>query len=290
MIALTGAYYGLVGVVVAMFALSTDGATRESINDEVFPSEPALENQAPDYRIANALEQVRELSPDGELIYMIVHDANSENRFMEFYLRQPGLLAWSENYRFDTAGNYLGTAGYTEGAPAQQILYSVYRVHFGNFAGLFTKLLYVILGMSLTIVSATGINIWLEKRKYRDGLNLIWPGIVWGMPLAVVVASTTQVIFHLPSAAIFWGGMVVAMTAGLFIRDEIIYRRYLKLMTAAALLILVIVYCIRFGSAALSPAGLSLSLPLLAIALALYFTANGVSRKIEAVKLVAEEA
>lgn len=268
MIGLTGAYYGLVLLLVGMFALSMEGETAESISAAVFPAEPALENQAPVYGVARALDTVRELSPDGQLLYMLIHDADTENRFMEFYLQQPGLLAWSENYRFDTDGNYLDTAGYTEGPAARQILYSVYRIHFGHFGGFITKLLYVILGLSLTVVSATGINIWLEKRKYRDALNLIWPGVVWGMPLAVTVASFTQVIWHLPSTAVFWGALIVTMTAGLFMadRDEVRYKRALQRATAALLVLLVAAYAIKFGSAALSAAGLPVLLVLLAIA------------------------
>ena len=268
MIGLTGAYYGFVLLLVGMFALSMDGETPESISETVFPAEPALVNQAPVYGVARALETVRELSPDGKLLYMLIHDADTENRFMEFYVQQPGLLAWSENYRFDTSGNYLDTAGYTQGAPAQQVLYSVYRIHFGHFGGLITKLLYVVLGLSLTVVSATGINIWLEKRKYRDALNLIWPGVVWGMPLAVVVAAFTQVIWHLPSTAIFWGGLLVTMTAGLFVpdRDEMKYKQLLQRLTAGALLVLVTGYSIKYGSAALSAAGLPGLLVLVAVA------------------------
>ena len=266
MIALTGAYYGLVSVIIFVFAASMDGETGASITEKAFPAEPVLENQLADYRVADALEQVRELSPDGKLIYMIVHDADTENRFMEFYVQQPGLLAWSENYRFDTRGNYLGEAGYTTGDAARQVVYSVYRIHFGNFDGLIAKLFYIVLGLSLTIVSATGINIWLEKRKYRDALNVIWPGIVWGMPFVVVVACTTQLIFHIPSAPIFWGGLLATMMAGLFVRDELIYKRYLQMLTVVALVTLILAYMVKFGGAALSPAGLSGLLVLLAIA------------------------
>lgn len=265
MIALTGAYYGLALIVVTVFSLSL-GESVDSINEQIFPAEPALENQAPVYQVAKALQQVRELSPDGKLLYLIVHDANSENRFMEFYVQKPGLLAWSENYRFDTSGNYLDTAGYTEGPVARQMLYSVYRIHFGNFAGLMTKLFYVVLGLSLTIVSATGINIWLEKRKYRDALNLIWPGVVWGTPLAMVLASFTQVIWHLPSMPVFWGVMVVTMTAGLFLRDELAWKQVLKALTGFALLMLVVAYTLRFGSAAWSPAAWPISLALTGMA------------------------
>lgn len=273
MIALTGAYYGLVLIVVGMFALSMNGESVDSINEQVFPPEPSLENQAPVYQIASALEQVQQLSPDGRLLYMIVHDADTDKRFMEFYVQQPGLLAWSENYRFDTSGNYLDTAGYTQGPIARQLLYSVYRIHFGNFDGILTKLFYVVLGLSLTVVSATGINIWLEKRKYRDALNVVWPGVVWGMPLALAFASFTQLIVQIPSTAVFWGAMVATMTAGVFLQDEHKYKRSLQAMTGLVLLVLVMAYALRFGSAVLSPAGLPISLVLLAIALGFLFVA-----------------
>jgi len=266
MIAMTGAYYGLVLLVVAMFAFAMEGETVESITAKAYPPEPVLVNQSANYQIARAVDQVRELAPDGKLLYMIVHDAGSDSRFMEFYIQKPGLLAWSENYRFDTSGNYLDTAGYTEGPVMQQLLYSVYRIHFGNFSGLITKLCYMILGLSLTVVSATGINIWLEKRKYRDALNLIWPGVVWGTPLALAVASFTQVVLQLASAPIFWGVMVVTMTAGIFLGEELRYKRILQSLTAAALLILVMAYSLRFGAAAFSAAGLPISFVLLVIA------------------------
>ena len=271
MIAMTGAYYGLVMLVVAMFAFSMEGESVESITAKVFPPEPVLTHQAPSYEIAKAVEQVRELSPDGNLLYMIVHDANSDGRFMEFYVQQPGLLAWSENYRFDSSGRYLDTAGYTTGPAAQQILYSVFRIHFGNFAGLLTKLCYVALGLALTVVSATGINVWLAKRKYRDALNLIWPGVVWGTPLALSVASSTQLIWHLPSIAVFWGVLVLAMSAGLLFKDEQRYQYWLQSLTGFVLLFLVAAYMLKFGSAAISAAGLPVSVVLVVMAGGLMF-------------------
>lgn len=287
MIALTGAYVGLVSLVVWLFAASIDGATVESVTEATWPAEPMLENQAPVYGVAQALEQVRELSPEGSrLLYLIVHDAPTENRFMEFYVQQPGMLAWSENYRFDTAGNYLGTAGYTEGG-ATQVMYSVYRLHFGHFGGFLTKLFYVVLGLSLTVVSATGINIWLEKRKYRDALNLMWPGVVWGMPLSLTVAVFVQVVLQLPAAPVFWSGLLLTMTAGLFLRDEVLYKRRLQLSTAVALLALVLAYTLKFGTAALSVAGLPLSLVLVGIAAGLLFAARG-RHRVAPGKLLAE--
>jgi hypothetical protein len=60
----------------------------------------------------------------------------------------------------------------------------------------------------------------------------------------------------------------------LFVRDEVQCKRYLQIGTASALLALVLAYCLKFGSAAFSAAGLPLSLVLVALALWLLFTAR----------------
>lgn len=58
----------------------------------------------------------------------------------------------------------------------KQVVYSMYYLHFGHFGGFAVKLIYTILGLALTVVSVTGINIWLARRRHRDALNDLWRG------------------------------------------------------------------------------------------------------------------
>src|SRR5690606_12905872 len=120
-------------------------------------------------------------------------------------------------------------------------------------------------------VSATGINIWLEKRKYRDALNVIWPGLVWGTPLTLALAAFAQVILQLPAAPVYWGGLVLAMTTGLFLHDEHRYTRQLKVMTAIVIVLLGLAESLKVGRAACSPAGLPVSRVLVSLALGFLF-------------------
>ena len=172
---------------------------------EVFGKEPDLDGQVGRLSIASALDQIKNLSPAGTPLFMVLHDAGSEKQFMEFFVQQPRKLIYSENYQFDIQGNFLGSSGFIDGSPGKQTIYSMYRLHFGHYLGLSIKLLYGILGLALTVVSVSGINIWLAKRKTRDLLNPLWAGFVWGLPLSLTLAAITQVLWRIPSMQPFFG-------------------------------------------------------------------------------------
>ncbi len=111
---------------------------------------------------------------------------------------QPGRLIWAEYYRFDANGSYVGRSDYSDGPVGRQVIYSSYRIHFGNFGGVPVKILYALLGLSLTVISVTGINIWLARRKTRDYLNDLWIGSVWGAPAALALTAVTEILLNIP--------------------------------------------------------------------------------------------
>lgn len=266
MIAITGTFYGFFMIFISIYTQSIDGVTQQEVIDEFYTPEPVLENQTGYIYVQKALEKIDQLSPDGTMLFMIVHDANTENRFMEFFVQQPRRLIYSENYRFDMSGNYLGKAGYSDGETAKQLLYSVYRIHFGHFGGMTTKILFVILGLSLTIVSVSGINIWLEKRKCRDKINLLWAGFVWGAPLAFSIAAITQAMFHIASVVIFWGGLLLATLFGLILKDELLIKQKLQMATACTLLTLLVIFSFKHARYTLAPSAIMINLTVFLIA------------------------
>src|SRR5690606_28373163 len=148
--------------------------------ESVFGEEPALQQETQYASVASALQQLPELAPEGIPLYMTMHGAGTPGQFMEFSALHPGRLIYAENYQFDTQGNYLGKAGFSDGETGKQVIYSVYRLHFGHFGGLPIKLLYGVLGLALSVVSATGINIWLERRTRSAWIKLEWQGYVLG--------------------------------------------------------------------------------------------------------------
>jgi uncharacterized iron-regulated membrane protein len=272
MIAVTGAYFGLVMLILAV-AAAAGGHSREALVESVFGAEPELEQREKTVAVARALNTLDEIAPDTEPLLMTLHKAGTAGQFMEIYARHPGRLIYSENYRFDSAGNYLGKAGFSDGEAGKQAVYSVYRLHFGHFGGLPVKILYGVLGLALTVISVTGVNIWLERRKKRDALNDLWTGFVWGVPAALALTALTQAILHIPSTAIFWAAPAAAAGYALRTTDRHRVRRHLQGLTAALLGLCLAGYAIKHREAALVPAAVGVNAVLLAGLVLLGFAA-----------------
>jgi len=268
-IAITGAWFGFA---LPFLGLSSqaffDGDTDAAV-EEVFGHEPELAQPPTDLGIATALDTLETLAPDAEPLFVVVHDAGEPGQFMSISVLEPKRLVYAENYLFDARGRFLRTDGISDGAPGKQLVYSIYRLHFGHFLGLPVKLLYGVLGLALTVVAASGVNVWLARRRTRDSLNLVWPGIVWGLPVGLALAAAGKLAFGLPPAWVLWPTVLVAMFAGLALRDEFVTRRYLLAALAASLVAVVAAELFVFGPQALGGAALVVNLLLTAMAGAL---------------------
>lgn len=262
MIAITGAYFGLALPLLAVVADARYDGDREAVLESVFGEEPDLHQAAGPLAIEQALSQMDTLAPDAEPFLVTVHDAGEPNRFFAISAVHPGRLIYSENYLFDASGKFLRTDGFSDGAAGKQVIYSIYRLHFGHFGGLPVKLAYGLLGLVLTVVSVTGINVWLARRRSRDYLNDIWTGIVWGTPVALAVTAFTQVILGVPSGGVLWLTMLLAVLGCLGLRDEGKAMSLLQYAFSATTALLLAGYVVRFRLDAITPAALSVNLAL----------------------------
>lgn len=128
----------------------------------------------------------------------------------------------------------------------------MYRLHFGHFGGWWTKVIYLLLGLALTIISVSGINIWLAKRKYKDAINHVWTGFVWGAPIALILPAITLFSIGIISNSIFWGGLLLCCLYAYIIKNEGRAANTLKRIYSVLALILIIIYHMKFGRHAFS--------------------------------------
>jgi hypothetical protein len=190
------------------------------------------------------------------------HDVGQPGQFFSVSATHPGRMIYSENYVFDAGGAFLRTDGFSDGPAGKQAIYSIYRLHFGHFAGLRVKFAYGLLGLALTVVSVTGINVWLARRKTRDYLNDLWTGIVWGTPIALVISALAQLVLGAASAGVFWLSILGAIVMCLRLRNERRGAGLLQLGFCTATVLLLAGYGLRFGSDAASPAAVAMNLAL----------------------------
>ena len=280
MIAITGAYFGLAGVFVTLIAQAFYDGDTQAVYDRAFTPEPELVQEIAPPDIGTAMRDLQgRVNTEGNLLFFTVHEPHTPQQFLEFFVKTPERLIYSENYRYDSAGNYLGKAGYSDGDGGMQTLYSVFRIHFGDFIGMPVKILYIVLGMMLTVVSATGMNIWLKKRQTRDALNLLWPAFVWGTPVALVVSALSYFAVAVSPTLVFWVALAVLAGLALRLNDEARIVPLYKQLLASVIALFWLVYLVRFGTAAFSVAALQVNVPLLAVAVWAMWSARRNKRK-----------
>ncbi|MBI1181801.1 MAG: PepSY domain-containing protein [Alphaproteobacteria bacterium] len=268
-IAVTGAYFGLAGFMLMLFASASYDGDMQAVRADLFGPDPVLEQSAAPAAVGRALAQMHRIAPSARPFYLTVEDVGRPDQYMIVGAQHPGRLIYAEQYRFDASGAYLGKAGYSDGPVGRQAVFSVYRLHFGQFGGFAVKLLYGVFGLALTVVAVTGINIWLAKRRARDALDRIWAGLVWGTPAALAVSAVAQVVLGLPSTGLFWAIVVSAGTAAARLGDEARAKAWLQAATAAGLGALLAGYVVRYGADALDPAALGVNLAVAACGLAM---------------------
>ncbi len=215
-IAVTGAVIGLATVTAyAVAAVYYEGDV-EAVYAPIFGEEAAPDPApAPLPNVAAALRSMEANHPGVRVTYAIVHDPATAGQHVQIVGEHPRRLIFGEYYAFDAAGTFHGTAGLADGALGQQAAASNYNLHFGNYGGLPVKMAYIVFGLGLTAVCATGVFIWLGKRRRRGieepRLLAAWHAVVWGAPAALALTLTVRLVVGnaAPFAAIFWGTLLV---------------------------------------------------------------------------------
>ena len=217
-ISLTGAMIGLFyvsggGLAAAGYGGDSDAALAPIFGDEPEgDSSPAgIPNAAP------ALAFMEREYPEVEPYYVILHDPGTAGQHMQIIAEHPRRLIFGEYYAFDAAGDFHGTVGLADGTVGQQLSASTYNLHFGNYGGLPVKIAYILFGIALSVVVATGTFIWLDKRERRGNastrLRAAWWGLVAGVPAALVLTLVARLVLGNTASfvPIFWVACVLAV-------------------------------------------------------------------------------
>jgi len=219
-IAVTGAVIGLGTVTAYAVAGAYYDGDIEAVYAPIFGEEDEPDTTlAPLPNVAAALRYMDANHPGVAVTYAIVHDPGTAGQHVQIVGEHPRRLIFGEYYAFDAAGNLERTAGMADGALGQQAAASNYNLHFGNYGGLAVKIASIVFGLGLTAVCATGVFIWLGKRRRRGieepRLLAAWHGVVWGAPAALVLTLVVRLAAGnaAPFTAIFWIALVV-FTAG----------------------------------------------------------------------------
>lgn len=270
-VTLTGAFIGLSYAGASALAQGFDHERTDAVYAKIFGEEPAHDGApAPLPNIARALETVQARFPETFPTYVVVHDPMTRGQFVQIIAEHPRRLIYGEAYNFDGAGNYTGKVGIADGGIGRQAFGSVYKLHFGDFAGLPVELAYIAFGLALCVVTATGTTLWLCKRERRGRdsrrLAACWIVVVWGIPLLLVLTAWLRGLGgpDAPLVATFWLGLAVAL-AGAALRPELVAEARLRAGLALALVGTAVAHVLAFRWVEPGVLAIDLSLLLAAI-------------------------
>lgn len=253
MIAITGAFFGLVSILVLLASSAFYNNDREALIADIYGNEPIIEN-ASSLNVERSLANLKQIDKNATPIYIVVQNIDTKTQFIEVAATLPGRLIYSEIYQFHANGDFISQQGMANGPTGRQAIYSVYRLHFGHFGNTAVKFVYLLLGLSLTYISVSGINIWLNKRGRTDIINYLWSGFIYGTPVALAVALITTLVSSLSAYSSFWLSLIACLLFAQFIKNVPKIRFSLAIATAVLLLATLILYLLNYAEFILIPA------------------------------------
>ncbi|MET1256655.1 PepSY-associated TM helix domain-containing protein [Aliikangiella maris] len=247
MIALTGAFIGLVSLLIWAAAPIEFQGNRQAVIEAVYGNDPIVNQPVTPINFAQALSNLKQQAPQATPIYLVIQKINTPNQYLEIAATLPGRLIYSEMYRFQSDGSFINHQGLSDGPIGRQIAYSVYRLHFGHFANGWVKIIYGVLGLALTVIATTGINIWLARRKYKTPLNRIWTAFVWGTPLTLSITLLIS-LWGLTQPFYFWVILLTTVLGISRLQTEKHCKACCTYLTLLVLAVVLLIYWQKWGT------------------------------------------
>lgn len=257
-IALTGALLGLTTIIAGVLALALFQGDVGRAYDLFLPPAPQDDPRpAPLPRVDTALAQVARMTPEAVATYVSLEHPGEQGQSVQVLAGAPGRLSAGENYVFDGTGRPLTDApmgGETLGA---QIIQAIGQLHFGWFGGWPIKLVYAVLGAGLTVVTTSGVAIWLARRRDKGRpapmWERIWIATVWSQPLAFGASAALAFIPAIPPLASWAIVTLLGLGAAFVWTAPAAISRRLRLASALCLGLAVIAHMAVWRGAAADP-------------------------------------
>jgi uncharacterized iron-regulated membrane protein len=271
-VSLTGALLGLSTLIVGVLALAAyDGDSDKAFAAILGPRarQSTAAGRVPD--VAAMIATVRSKQPNAEFVSAELQRVGTAGQMVHLSMKSPGHIAFANLYYFDGSGKLVGDGGFEEGGVGQQILGVLQPLHFGWFGGIGTKIIYGILGLALTVITQSGVVIWLARRRDKGRpapiWERVWATVVWCQPLALAV--TAAAALFVPEnwiLVVYLAYIAASLLIALRLRDAATVTFWLQALSAAALAVLVIFHIGSWWGKISDPVAMPVNFLLVAIA------------------------
>ena len=252
MIAFTGAWLGLVAIMLPLTAAVTFKGDQGAIFAAVFgvPPQPAGKS-APMYSIDEARRLVS-ARVTGPVTGVSVENWGDQNALYTFHYDPEGVLLSGAGAKVNgVTGEIQSVNLMSKPGLAPRVLGALTPLHYALYGGIWLKFIYAALGILLSIVIAMGLMMWLERRlhgnearrspEFYKMLSRTTVGATTGMALAsFAVFYADRLIKSAPDerttliGATYFSVWGLAVLYGLLRRNE--YRTCKEILAATGLL------------------------------------------------------
>lgn len=198
----TGSFFSLAGAfAIPVIAIIAFGGDQELLIETVQGTPAVDERAAPLQNIDPMLTQSVQQSGAPVRFVEVTHWGRADSRVnVHNWVKDGDLL--NQQFAFNGAtGEFLGsqTAIGQQPSLGNDLISLMGPLHFGNFAGWSSKLLWLLMGFASAYATVTGMNLWTKRRQdnpvwrrfYR--LNL---ASTWGLPLALTGVAILFLFSH----------------------------------------------------------------------------------------------
>ena len=273
-VTLTGALLGLSTLIISVLALAAYDGDREKAVAEIFgPRASEDETAAPLPDIAGMIAAIKQTEPGSVFSSASIEHIATAGQLVRIGMHQPGRLSFNETYHFNAAGEHIRADSQPSGA-GKWILNAIQPLHFGWFGGLPVKLLYAVLGLALTIVTHSGVVIWLARRRDKGrpapGWEKVWAAVGWGQPLAFgTTAITALALGGGVLIEIYLLTLVAALGVAWLASSGVMAARALRLLSALAIVGAVALHALTWADRITDPMAWYVNFAMLACAAAI---------------------
>lgn len=207
-ISLTGAFLGLTTIIVGVLGMAMFNGDVGKVY-ALFIPEPPVDDPRP-APVLDLRPMYAKLPQDGgRLTYIFTEHPTEMGGAALFNVKQPDRMAGTDSYAFRRDATIYNAQKATDNNLGEDLLGGMGQVHFGWFGGGIVKIVYFALGLALTYLAASGVHIWLARRRDKGrpapGWERAWAATVWGQPAGIAAAAVAGLaIASAPAAIAAW--------------------------------------------------------------------------------------
>ena len=197
MIAVTGAVIGVVALLAPVIAMLTFKGDQAALIEAVLGESVKPAGVTAEMVSLDELGRLTEPGSGEPLHYLVLNNWGDRNARFDLYFDPDTELSQVEGYQIDgVTGERIEDSPFETASSANRVLNSMTPLHYGTYGGVILKLIYFMLGLSLAVITALGMMMWIERRLYGTAgnrspwiyraLSRLTVGVTCGLPLATI--------------------------------------------------------------------------------------------------------